>query len=75
MQKVKAFSENFMLYIYRTIEHYKFVSKLSSETTISGFNEMSKILKDAQKLAKQEQTAENSNLNKKNKGWSVDDDW
>ena len=49
-----------MLYIYRTIEHYKFVSKLSSETTISGFNEMSKILKDAQK-----QTAENSNLNEK----------
>ena len=53
----------------------KFVSKLSSETTISGFNEMSKILKDAQKLAKQEQTAENSNLNEENKGWSVNDDW
>lgn len=64
-----------MLYIERAIEHYKFVSKLSSETTISGFNKMSKILKDAQKLAKQEQTAENSNLNEENKGWSVDDDW
>ena len=36
---------------------------------------MSKILKDAQKLAKQEQTTENSNLNEENKGWSVDDDW
>ena len=75
MQKVKAFLENFMLYIERAIEHYKFVSKLSSETTISGFNEMSKILKDAQKLAKHEQTAENSNLNEENTGWSVDDDW
>lgn len=36
---------------------------------------MSQILKDAQKLAEQEQTTENGNLNEENKGWSVDDDW
>lgn len=51
------------------------LQELSSETTISEFNEMSQILKDAQKLAEQEQTTENGNLNEENKGWSVDDDW
>lgn len=51
------------------------LQKLSSETAISGFYDMSQNIKDAQRLAKQEQTKEDDIWKKENEGWSVDDDW
>lgn len=51
------------------------LQELSGETTISGFNDMSKNIRDAQKLVEQEQTKENSIWGKDDEGWGVDDDW
>jgi hypothetical protein len=49
--------------------------ELSSETAISGFNDMSQNIKDAQRIAEQEQTMEDSIWGKDDEGWGVDDDW
>lgn len=49
--------------------------ELSNETTISGFNEMSQSIKEAQKLNEQAQTIEESKWGKEDEGWDVDDDW
>lgn len=51
------------------------LQELSGETTISRFNDMSKNIRDAQKLVEQEQTNENSIWGKDDEGWGVDDDW
>jgi len=51
------------------------LQELSSETAISGFNDMSQNIKVAQRLAKQEQTMEDSIWGKDDEGWGVDDDW
>ena len=51
------------------------LKELSSEATLSGFNDMSQNIKEAQILVEQEKTMENTTLGKENEGWSVDDDW
>lgn len=51
------------------------LQELSSETDISGFNDMSQNIKDAQRLAEQEQAMEDSTWGKEDEGWGVDDDW
>ncbi len=51
------------------------LQKLSSETAISGFNDMSQNIKDVQRLAKQEQAKEDGIWGNEDEGWSVDDDW
>ena len=50
------------------------LQELSSETTISGFNEMSKNLRNAQRLAEQEKVKEDDIWGKEDEGWGVDDD-
>lgn len=51
------------------------LQELSSETAISGFNDMSQNIKDAQRLAEQEQAIEDNTWGKEDEGWGVDDDW
>lgn len=51
------------------------LQELSGETAISGFNNMSQNIKDAQRLAEQEQAKEDSVWGKEDEGWGVDDDW
>lgn len=51
------------------------LKELSSEATLSGFNDMSQNIKETQILVEQEKTMENTTLGKENEGWSVDDDW
>lgn len=51
------------------------LQELSSETAISGFNDMSQNIKDAQRLVEQEQAKEDSIWGKEDEGWGVDDDW
>lgn len=46
------------------------LQELSGEATISGFNEMSKSIRD-----EQAQTIEDTRWGKDDDGWGVDDDW
>ena len=50
------------------------LQQLSSETTMSGFNEMSKNVKQSQRLNEQEQILGDTKVSKKSEGWSINDD-
>lgn len=50
------------------------LQQLSSETTMSGFNEMSQNVKHAQRLNEQEQTLGDTKIYKEDEGWDVNDD-
>lgn len=50
------------------------LQQLSSETTMSGFNEMSQNIRHAQRLNEQEQTLEDTKVYKEDEGWDVNDD-
>lgn len=51
------------------------LQELASETSISGFNDMSQSIKDAQKLAKQEQKTEEKVAGEEDEEWSFGDGW
>ena len=50
------------------------LQKLSSETAISEFNDMTQNIKGAQELNKQEQTLVDTEANKEDEGWDINDD-
>ncbi len=50
------------------------LQELSSETTISGFNEMSSNIRNVQKSNEQEQMRDGVKTDKKDEGWDVDDE-
>lgn len=50
------------------------LQELFIETTMSGFNEMSQNVKQAQKLNEQEQMVDGVKIDKRGEGWDVDDD-
>ena len=50
------------------------LQQLSSETTMSGFNEMSQNVRHAQRLNEQEQTLGDTKVYKEDEGWDVNDD-
>lgn len=50
------------------------LQKLSSETAISEFNDMTQNIEGVQELNKQEQTLGDTEANKEDKGWGINDD-
>lgn len=50
------------------------LQQLSSETTMSGFNQMSQNIRHAQRLNEQEQTLGDTKVYKEDEGWDVNDD-